>query len=288
MLISDWNLLKTLYETRNITRTAENLYLTQPTVTKRLRVIENEFDVHIADRGKKGLTFTPEGEYLAAKASQFQGMEEEIRAYLSKQKSLPSGSITIGASSSFTRFYLPSIIEDFRRYNPNIQFDIVTSLSNEVGRMVEQRKVDIGFVNGDFPFSGDKELILAEHGYIASNTAPDMDHLYNAPYLSYFNDKNTQSIIENWWKEHYTVPLPKGLAVKDGDICKSMVIRGLGYSIFFSHGYMEDFPENIYPLYHKDRSPLLRNLWILYSSGSKEKNTTIEFLKSVKRIVATP
>lgn len=58
---TDWNLIRELYKTRSITRTAEELYISQPALTKRLRVIEKELDVIIAERTSQGLQFTAAG-----------------------------------------------------------------------------------------------------------------------------------------------------------------------------------------------------------------------------------
>ena len=51
----DWLIIKTLYEEKNITKTAEKLYITQPALTYRLQAIEQEFGVKIVNRGKKGV-----------------------------------------------------------------------------------------------------------------------------------------------------------------------------------------------------------------------------------------
>ena len=61
MHMSDWSLLQTLYTCRNLTRAAETLYVSQPTLSKRLKAIEEELHITIAVRSKQGLTFTPEG-----------------------------------------------------------------------------------------------------------------------------------------------------------------------------------------------------------------------------------
>ena len=82
MKTSDWALIQTLYECRNITRAAAQLYISQPTLTKRLRAIEEELGVVIALRGKRGVTFTPEGEYLAVKATQFLSLMDEVNRLL--------------------------------------------------------------------------------------------------------------------------------------------------------------------------------------------------------------
>ena len=93
MKTSDWALIQTLYECRNITRAAAQLYISQPTLTKRLRAIEEELGVVIALRGKRGVTFTPEGEYLAVKATQFLSLMDEVNRHLTELKEEPSLSL---------------------------------------------------------------------------------------------------------------------------------------------------------------------------------------------------
>lgn len=96
MKTSDWALIQTLYECRNITRAAAQLYISQPTLTKRLRAIEEELGVVIALRGKRGVTFTPEGEYLAVKATQFLSLMDEVNRHLTELKEEPSGTSASG------------------------------------------------------------------------------------------------------------------------------------------------------------------------------------------------
>ena len=111
MKTSDWALIQTLYECRNITRAAAQLYISQPTLTKRLRAIEEELGVVIALRGKRGVTFTPEGEYLAVKATQFLSLMDEVNRHLTELKEEPSGTLCIGASNSMARFSRPGLLQ---------------------------------------------------------------------------------------------------------------------------------------------------------------------------------
>ena len=61
----DWLILKTLYEYKNITKTAKKLYLSQPTLTARIKHIEEDLGTKLMYRGSKGITFTDTGEYSA-------------------------------------------------------------------------------------------------------------------------------------------------------------------------------------------------------------------------------
>lgn len=279
MKMSDWELLHTLYLYQNITQSAVALYLSQSAVSKRLQAIENELGVVLAVRGKRGVAFTPEGEYLAVKATQILNIMQEIREHLSHLKDEPSGTLTIGAPNSMARFSLPAILQRYRQQHPNIQFDITTERSSKICRLVEQGVLDIGFVKGEFPFSGEKLCYGTEHAYLASITPIDMARLSRQPYITYFKDDYTQKLLEQWWGEYYFSPLPRGLVVPNGDICKEMILKGLGYSIFFVPEYMESYPQYCTPLFHKDGSPLSRPSCLIYHKDSAKEPIINDFIK---------
>ena len=65
----DWLILQILHEQKNITRTAQALFISQPALTARLRQIEEEFGTEIVFRTTKGVHFSPKGEYLAKESS---------------------------------------------------------------------------------------------------------------------------------------------------------------------------------------------------------------------------
>ena len=59
----DWQIIKTLYEQKNITKTARVLYMSQPTLTARIKQIEESLGTKLLYRGNKGITFTETGLY---------------------------------------------------------------------------------------------------------------------------------------------------------------------------------------------------------------------------------
>lgn len=268
MHMSDWSLLQTLYACRNLTRAAETLYVSQPTLSKRLKAIEEELHITIAVRGKQGLTFTPEGEYLAVKAAQINSIFQETRQQLSLMSQEISEPLSIGSSSSIARFFLPFYLQKLKVLHPHVQFHLVTRLSSQIISLVQHQKLQMGFVNGNLNFSGEKKKILTEQAYLASSSPISLEQLPSQPYLTYFKDPRSQRLLEDWWQEHFLSPFPPGLTVKDGTICKEMICRGLGYSIFFTREYMEDHPDYIQPLYHKDGTPLCRDTWLIWQKDS--------------------
>lgn len=76
---SDWKILEVLYEKRSITQTAELLYMTQPSVTKRIKAMEEEWQIEIVKRSNRGVIFTEEGRYLVQKSYIIQDFMKEIK-----------------------------------------------------------------------------------------------------------------------------------------------------------------------------------------------------------------
>lgn len=60
----DYLIVATLGETRNITRTAERLFMTQSAISKRIKLIEQEFSCDLLVRSRHGIFFTKAGEHI--------------------------------------------------------------------------------------------------------------------------------------------------------------------------------------------------------------------------------
>ena len=97
---SDWEILYKLYETPNMTKVADMLYISQPSLTKRVKNMEKEFGVKIINRTSKGVKFTSEGEYLAKKAKEYMEFIKNVKEGLNSYKTELEG---IAFSELYTR-----------------------------------------------------------------------------------------------------------------------------------------------------------------------------------------
>ena len=99
---SDWEILYELYRNPNMTKVANLLYMTQPSLTKRLQHMESEFQVTIVNRTPKGLEFTEEGKFLGKQAEAYLEFLRKTKDKLKEFQENSEGVITIG--SSYTIF----------------------------------------------------------------------------------------------------------------------------------------------------------------------------------------
>lgn len=280
----DWLILKILYEKKNITKTAQSLYISQPTLTKKIQQIEKEFDVLIIKRGAKGVQFTPQGEYLVTCANEMLTRVNEMREKVQNMSHEVGGTLRLGVSNYITRHKLPGLLKRFREQFPNVNYKVTTGWSQEVYNLVYNKDVHIGIVRGSYHWADAKHLLFEENICIASKEKIELKDLPTLPRIQYETDITLKTLIDNWWTGTFTSPPIIGMEVDKADTCKEMVLNGLGYGILPSV-LVEDHPD-IYRMNIKNEkdNPLIRKTWMFYHKESLDMNVVKEFVEFVKGI----
>jgi DNA-binding transcriptional LysR family regulator len=108
-----------------LSRAAEALYLSQPSVSLQLAALEKELGVRLMDRAGRRLQLTREGEVLQALAQPlvdgFDQLEVDFRGRLS---GLDAGQLTIAAGASTIQYLLPPLIQRYRQLHPGVRLTL--------------------------------------------------------------------------------------------------------------------------------------------------------------------
>lgn len=262
----DWSILATLYNTRNITKASELLFITQPTLTRRLQQIEQEFDAALVIRTNKGISFTPEGEYAAQKALDILEIIDSVKSNIYSSKGELAGKLRLGAPNSFINFIIPALLENFSAMYPKVQIDLHTDLSHELLRYLEKTELDVSFVRGEHDTFLKKYHLSADQIYIFSKAPIDPVRLPELPQISYTKERSIVNASKRWWQERYDRPPFIRFRVHSGEACLALVKRGLGYAMFSDGRYYN--PEDhlyVYPLKYLDGTSFSRNSWLVYN-----------------------
>jgi len=92
----DFELLITLNETKNITHAADKLFISQSSLSKRIRAIEEELGICLMLRSRQGIHFTPEGEEVLRRSIEAADQLKRMRATLDAQKDYVCGTLRAG------------------------------------------------------------------------------------------------------------------------------------------------------------------------------------------------
>lgn len=261
----DWKILSTLYRTKNITKTAELLFITQPTLTRRLQQIEAELGTVLLVRTNKGVSFTPEGAMVALRGVEMLKIMDGIKADLAKDKKGLRGTLRLGAPNSYLHFVLPSFLEKFALQYPDIQVELHSGLSHALLKDLEAKELEASFVRGEVYTPLKKVLLSKDQIRLVSREPVTLEELPHLPMIEYPKESSIVQATEAWWRERYPEPPLVRLRVHAGDVCLEMVKHGLGYGIFSDQHYA-DPADKLFtcPLEYKDGSRFTRDSWLVY------------------------
>lgn len=274
----DWIILKTIAEEKNITRAAERLFISQPAITYRLRMLEKEFRAKIAFRTPNGVMLTSQGEYLLSYAESMLLQLTKTKEKLLGMENKVYGPLRIACSTIFANFALPQILKGFLESYPDVEIYLNTGRSRQVHRMLEREEVSVGIIRGDYPWTEERHLLREEAICLVSRLPLELDELPDKPRIVYGTDTSLQAMMDEWWRESYYRPPKVHMAVDIMDTCRRMVAHGLGWAILPSIGLSEH--DNLYTreLFWKSGKPLQRRTWALCHHVSLELPTVRAFL----------
>lgn len=145
---------------KNITKTAQSLYISQPSLTKRIQQIEKEFNLKIVERVTRGVQFTPQGEYLANCADEMLIRLRQIKETAFNMGQEISGTLRLGVSNYITLHKLPGLLKIFREQFPKVDFNVTTGWSKEILNLIYNEEVHVGIVRGDYQWSESRHHLL--------------------------------------------------------------------------------------------------------------------------------
>lgn len=260
----DWLIITTVYEEKNITKAANKLFTSQPAITYRLNQLEEEVGVRLIWRDKKGIKFTPQGEYIVKYAKEMLVKLQQTKDHLLNTTEESAGMIRLGVSSNYARFILPDVLKEFSEKYSNIQFKVFTGWSYEVLKEIEQDNIALGIVRGDIYWQNNKVLLNRESLCIISKDPIDLTGLPQEPRIVFKTDPKLQQIMDSWWYSNYSQPPAINMEIDNIETCTKLVSRGLGYAIVpeLAVADMTDLHKVV--LKDGNEQPLNRPTWLIY------------------------
>lgn len=135
---------------RSLTRAAEELFTSQPAITRTIKNLESELGTKLFARSKKGVELTREGQILYEHVESAFNLLEKGEQEIASSTSLTKGSLSIGTTITALDEFLFDFIEKFRSAYPGIRLKLNTQSSDKTISALRQGSVDIAFVTTPF------------------------------------------------------------------------------------------------------------------------------------------
>ena len=134
----------TVAKEQSFTKAAEQLNLTQPTLSRQLAALEEELGAKLFDRGGRSITLTGEGVLLKRQALEIVEMEDKILSEFKGSQEFMEGTITIGCGEFMAVETLAEICRSYREKYPRVQIALHTATADAVSELMGKGIIDIG------------------------------------------------------------------------------------------------------------------------------------------------
>ena len=130
----------------NMTRAADMLHVTQPTLSRQMMDLERELGVTLMLRGKNGLTLTDDGIFFRQRAQEIVDLADRLEKSFVERQSDISGMVVIGASEVAGAQTLARLIKAFSEKYPAVQFTLYNENVGSIKDRLDKGLVDLGLL----------------------------------------------------------------------------------------------------------------------------------------------
>ena len=130
----------------NITKAAEILHVTQPTLSRQLMELEWELGTTLILRGKKGVTLTDDGLFFRQRAEEIVELADRAEKAFVERDGAISGVVSIGATEAIGSRMLAKIMKRFSEKYPLVQFHLYNEMADNIKDKIDKGLVDIGLL----------------------------------------------------------------------------------------------------------------------------------------------
>lgn len=285
-----YRIFYTVAKNGNITKAADELFISQPAVSKSIKNLESSLGGKLFNRTKKGVVLTEEGKefynYIKKAIEYINNAENKFNDLIN----LEVGTIKIGVSATLTKFFLIPYIEKFNELHPKIDIQIYTDLTKELFRKLKDGLIDIIILN--LPYPNDEEVIIKKcktinDAFIVNkkftnliNKEISIKDLNNYPLILQSKKSNTRAFLDNYAKEHDVILKPNMELASYGLVTEFTKIGlGIGY---LTKEYIKDELKNkeLFEIKLKEKIPT-RNIGIAYSTRNLPSFSTRELIRII-------
>ena len=202
----------TVAKEQNFTKAAEQLHITQPTLSRQLAALEEELGTDLFIRGSRSITLTEAGILLKRRALEIIDLEEKMLDELRVKEELIEGTITIGCGEFAAVETLAEICKAYKEKYPMVQIVLHTATADSVYEMMNQGLVDIGLFMEPVNTEGVDYIRIMESDHWVVGMKPD-DPLAAKEYITKEDilDKplilpkrpNVQNELANWFGKDF-------------------------------------------------------------------------------------
>lgn len=147
--LENWQEFLALVENESYAAAADELYISQATLSRHIRDMENELGLPLFHRTSRKVQISRYGKLMLPYARKIVELQNDYKMELDKILKQVNGSLTIGVLPTVSSYGYTELIAEFQQKNPNISIQIIRNDSNKLFEQIKDRSCDFVFVRED-------------------------------------------------------------------------------------------------------------------------------------------
>ena len=235
----------------NVTLTAEELFTSQPGISKQIMLLEDELGVQIFRRSGKHLAeVTPAGREIIEKSGRILSEVENIKKVALEFNDYSKGSLSIATTHTQARYALPGVIKQFMKKFPDVSLHMHQGTPVQISELAAKGVVDFAIATEALDLFDDlvmmpcyrwnRCIVVPQNHPLSDISNPTLEQIAEYPIVTYVFGFTGRSQLDNAFRQAGLSPKVVFTAT-DADVIKTYVRLGLGVGIIARMAYD---PEN--------------------------------------------
>jgi DNA-binding transcriptional LysR family regulator len=202
-------ILKAVATEKSFTKAAALLYLSQPSLSKQIKILEKNLDISLINRENSKVSLTENGKVFLQYSERILALCEESCRALIDLKNGERGNLNVGASQTIGTYLLPKVLALFAQNYPQIDLKVQINSTRIIAKNVINREIDIAVVGGEIPnhlkknlnvetFVEDEfSLIIPKSHPFATKKRITKEDLYHLNFIALNDTSTIRRFIDN-------------------------------------------------------------------------------------------
>jgi DNA-binding transcriptional LysR family regulator len=153
-------ILRAIAIEKSFTKAASSLYISQPSLSKQIRLLEKNLDTILINRERNNISLTESGKIFLQYSERILILCEESCRALIDLKNGDRGNLTVGASQTIGTYLMPRILALFAQNYPQIGLKIQVDSTRTIATSIIKREIDVAIVGGEISNELKKRLTI--------------------------------------------------------------------------------------------------------------------------------
>lgn len=264
----------------NFTKAANELFITQPAVTKHIQETEKHFNAKLFERNGTKISLTPAGELLLQHTEKLFSVYRDLEFEMGNLAQHHSGILRIGASTTIAQYILPAVLAVFNKRFIDIQPQLTINNTELIELALQRNEIDLGIIEGHSknssfkytPFIKDELVLVVRSGHsLVKNQSISLQELLNIPLLLREPGSGTLEVIAEVLKPLgiKLSQLTKEMQLGSTEGMKSYLQNSDAAAFLSVHSIINELQQNVFTIIDIDGLSIERNLYFIQKHGDE-------------------